>query len=252
MILDTKKLESICLYFIFISFITIGIVMVTRYVHHTIETAKIHNIALQLELIETKNLYEEAISTDGYEVPDSEHISFPFFPDSGIFVTSQFHLRSNPFEKNTGPNQSEDLIHKGIDIVSTKQTAIRSTVNGMVVRHYPPPDGYWRGFGVYGGVIVIEDEYGYFHKFSHMSETYVQSMPISDRTLVIAGETVIGRQGNSGRTTGSHLHYEIFSGPDADTPEIWYDPMKYFDIRLTENGEVMFNTDEVISLIVND
>lgn len=239
-----NKLEKVCIFVIPISFLIMSIVAVTRYVHFTLDSNRIHNIALEMEIDELRVLYEDSISTDGYMIPEKDHIVFPFFPDSGIFVTSQFHLRTNPFEINTGPNRPEERIHRGIDIVSTKQNAIRATVSGEVVRHFPPPDGYWRGFGVFGGVVIIEDENGYYHKYSHLSETYVKSLPISERTYAIAGETIIGRQGNSGRTTGAHLHYEIYTGPDPDTPEVWYDPIYYFDIALTEDGEVMFPVNE--------
>ena len=240
------KLEKGVLYFIMIAVIFMGTAATVQYVNHRLDSARINIMALSLELQELETAYDEVTSTDGYVVPEAEeYLVFPFSPDRGIFITSQFGLRGNPFEDNVGPARVEEKTHYGLDIVSTRGTAIYSTVSGPVVSHYPPPNDYWKGNGLYGGEIVIEDENGVYHKFSHLSETYVASLPEASRTYAIAGETVIGRQGDTGLTTGPHLHYEIFTGPDPDTPEEFYDPMFYFDILLDEDNQVMFPEEEI-------
>lgn len=213
-----------------------------QFVGARVDELKITIAAREVEYEQLRQEYKDAMSTDGYIVPEADYLVFPFTPDSKIFVTSQFHLRANPFEANIGPNQPEEKLHKGIDIASRKQTLIVSTVSGKVVGHWPAPNGYWRGAGIHGGKIIIRDKNGVFHAFSHLSETFVTG--IAGRNEVEAGQP-IGRMGNTGLTTGAHLHYEIYTSPSEDGEvvegeTVWFDPIYYFDIKLDENGQVMF------------
>ena len=60
------------------------------------------------------------------------------------------------------------------------------------------------GFGGYGIVVAIRDpETGHSHCYAHLDSVAVK---VGDK--VKPGE-MIGRQGNTGQSTGSHLHYEI-------------------------------------------
>lgn len=225
-------------WFLVLSFSFIAIGLISQYSAHTSETHRMSTIAKELEYQELSQAYEEATSTDGYSVPGRDYLVFPFVPDDGIYVTSQFHLRENPFEDNTGPVLPESKIHRGLDIISFKQNLIRSTVDGVVVTHFPPPNGYWRGDGAHGGKIVIEDENGVYHSFSHLSKTFVSSLP--GENAVKAGDP-IARMGDTGLTTGPHLHYEIFEVAENGAPAKWYDPLYYLDIRIDPaTGKVLF------------
>ena len=245
-------MERIVKLFLVVVAVVMSLSMTAQYLAFRMESMRIALIAKELEYDDLMSEYIKATSNDGYIVPEAEYLVFPFYPDAAVYVTSQFHLRGNPFEENSGPILIEEKLHKGIDLKSFKQNIIRSTVSGTVVAHWPPPNGYWKGDGAHGGRIIIRDSNGVFHAFSHLSETYVSS--IEGRNLVEAGQE-IGRMGNTGLTTGSHLHYEIYISPDPDGKVIdgqtlWYDPIYYFNIRIGEHGEVLFPEEAIAPLQV--
>jgi murein DD-endopeptidase MepM/ murein hydrolase activator NlpD len=207
---------------------------------HESESSRIALIAKELEIEDLENRIADLTSTDGYVVPGpSEFLHFPFYPHRSLRVTSQFHMRDDPFNPSAGPNLIEGGVHKGLDITTGGQTIILSTVTGTVVEHYPPPNDYWRGDGPLGGKLVIEDANGVQHVFAHLSETYVSTLP-SER-YVEAGDE-IARMGATGMTTGAHLHYEIRRREGSLW--VYYDPLFYFDVHLDDNGYVMFPESE--------
>ena len=91
-------------------------------------------------------------------------------------------------------------IHKGIDLVGLSDKTIVSTIDGIVeaVRW---DTHYTGGFGLY--VRVREYGTGYYHYFCHLASA---SVKVGDEVKV---GTVIGTEGSTGHSTGSHLHYEI-------------------------------------------
>ncbi len=104
--------------------------------------------------------------------------------------------------------------HKGIDLVVWYEP-IRATKDGVVTT------AGWQSS--YGWTVELQHEMGFSTIYGHNSQLLVQK---GDN--VKAGD-VIAISGNSGRTTGPHLHYEIRLN---DTP---VDPLKYLD---TEPAEV--------------
>jgi len=85
--------------------------------------------------------------------------------------------------------------HKGLDIGNNVGTPISSTASGAVI--------FSGWHGSYGRKIVIYHGFGYTTVYAHLYKMYVQ---VGDE--VEKGE-VIGTMGNTGRSTGPHLHYEV-------------------------------------------
>jgi len=102
--------------------------------------------------------------------------------------------------------------HKGVDIPIWYGTPIHATKDGTVTK-----SGWQVG---YGWCVEIEHEMGFVTIYGHLSKLLV-----SRGTEVTAGE-VIALSGNSGRSTGPHLHYEIRLNGTA------VDPLKYLDSDL--------------------
>jgi murein DD-endopeptidase MepM/ murein hydrolase activator NlpD len=100
--------------------------------------------------------------------------------------------------------------HKGIDIVVWYGTEVHATKDGIVTKA-----GWQSG---YGWTVELKHEMGFTTIYGHNSRLLV-----SEGDHVQAGET-ISLSGNSGRSTGPHLHYEIRLN---DTP---VDPFKYLDL----------------------
>mgnify|MGYP002732900063 CR=1 FL=1 len=91
--------------------------------------------------------------------------------------------------------------HKGIDLVGITSKAIHNTVDGVVVRAgWENPDNHAQGYGQ--RVVVRQDGTDLYFFFAHLSEIHAvtgQAVHVGD---------VIGFEGSTGHSTGSHLHYE--------------------------------------------
>ena len=103
-------------------------------------------------------------------------------------LTSFFGGRSDPL---TG----EPAYHSGIDISAEKGQPVYATADGVV-----QSAGYT---GDYGNLIVLKHAFGLSTRYGHLSAYHVKTGDAVKR-----GD-VIGYIGSTGRSTGSHLHYEI-------------------------------------------
>lgn len=102
------------------------------------------------------------------------------------------------FKITQGFNQG---VHDGLDLVGLDSKEIHATVNG-VIHHagWENPNNHSQGFGQY---VCINGDDGLYYYFGHLSEIKVsigQRVKITD---------VIGIEGSTGYSTGSHCHYEI-------------------------------------------
>jgi murein DD-endopeptidase MepM/ murein hydrolase activator NlpD len=120
---------------------------------------------------------------------------------------------SQLFGQNPNPFTGQYYIHKGLDLSTYRQgDPIIATADGQVVT----VDVDLAGFGNY---VIIKHKYGFYTRYAHM-----QSFSVTAGQRVQQGQ-VIGRIGNTGLSTGPHLHYEVHVGSDV------VDPLKYINIR---------------------
>ncbi len=118
------------------------------------------------------------------------------------YVSSYYGYRKNP---STG---SEEL-HRGVDIAVPTGTTVYAAHDGTVTA--AAYDSH------YGNYVAIEKD-GYTTKYAHMD-----SLSVSAGQQITKG-TVIGMTGNTGSSTGSHLHIEcLYNGE-------YYNPLFYFDV----------------------
>ncbi|MDR2404273.1 MAG: M23 family metallopeptidase [Spirochaetaceae bacterium] len=116
------------------------------------------------------------------------------------------------FGQNVNPFSGQYYIHKGIDLSTYRQgDPIVTTADGQVVTIDWDP-----GFGNY---IIIKHKHGFYTRYAHLL-----SVKATTGQRVQQGE-VIGYIGNTGLSTGPHLHYEVHIGSDV------VDPYKYLNIR---------------------
>jgi murein DD-endopeptidase MepM/ murein hydrolase activator NlpD len=104
------------------------------------------------------------------------------------WVTSSFGFRKSPF---TGLREK----HEGWDIAARNGAPVRATADGVVV-----VEG--REYG-YGNLVEIDHGYGVVTRYGHNSKHLVK---VGDR---IKRGQVVSLVGNTGRSTGPHLHYEV-------------------------------------------
>ncbi|KKR94358.1 MAG: Peptidase M23 family protein [Candidatus Levybacteria bacterium GW2011_GWA2_41_15] len=98
-----------------------------------------------------------------------------------------------------GLSQYFSWYHPGIDITNPVGTPIVAATNGVVSR---TSSGTWDGG--YGNSVYIDMGDGHTTHYAHMGDIYV-----SPGQSIVAGRTVIGTVGLTGRTTGAHLHFEV-------------------------------------------
>ncbi len=122
-------------------------------------------------------------------------------PTTGTF-TSRFGYRNNPF---TGNRE----FHYGLDMANSIGTPIYSARQGNVIK-----TGNTSGYGKY---IIISHGNGFQTLYAHLNEI-----------LVTEGKQVpqgykIAEMGNTGYSTGSHLHFAVYKNGDAVNPEDYLD-----------------------------
>lgn len=98
-------------------------------------------------------------------------------------------------------NQGYAWYHTGIDIGASVGVPVVAAQSGSVAQVFT--SGWNGGYGTH---VILSGDNGYTTLYAHMSGVNVSS---GDR--VVAGKTVVGWIGLTGRTTGAHLHFEVRS-----------------------------------------
>jgi murein DD-endopeptidase MepM/ murein hydrolase activator NlpD len=118
-------------------------------------------------------------------------------PAASMMLSSGFGYRSDPF---TGGG----AMHAGLDFKGPVGTPILAAAEGKVVL---------AGFhGGYGNMIEIRHANGLVTRYAHLSGLNVRSGQMVERGVQI------GRMGSTGRSTGSHLHFEVRQNGQAINP----------------------------------
>ncbi|WP_168119673.1 M23 family metallopeptidase [Paenibacillus sp. HB172176] len=110
------------------------------------------------------------------------------WPADSRRITSEFGVRKDPI---TG----RSAFHSGLDLGGTRGDPVYATADGVVVkseREYP-----------YGNNIIIDHGRGIETRYMHMNKLLAK---VGEK--VVKGQ-VIGELGNTGRSTGPHIHYEV-------------------------------------------
>lgn len=127
---------------------------------------------------------------------NSEHMTtlMQFIPSGSPVryngVTSSFGYRIHPTLK------SKEL-HRGIDMKAAMNTPVYATADGIVE---------WAGFhkkSGFGNLVILQHNYGFRAYFAHLNKVVIKS-----GSFVKKGD-LIAYTGNSGMSSGPHLHYEI-------------------------------------------
>lgn len=104
------------------------------------------------------------------------------------WITSRFGYRISPFS-------GKPALHAGLDIAAAPGSPVYAPADGVVV--FASYDES------YGKLITLDYGYGVTTRFGHLSQIYVQ---VGQR---VSKWDVVGAVGNTGRSTGPHLHYEV-------------------------------------------
>ena len=132
----------------------------------------------------------------------------PMCPDKEKYrLSSSFGYRSDPFSKRTQR-------HHGVDFAMKSGNLLYATGDGVV-------ESVKFELWGYGNQVVIDHGFGYKTRYAHMS-----AITVAEGMKVKRGEC-IGLSGNSGKSSGPHLHYEvIYKGAHVN-------PANYYDLDIT-------------------
>lgn len=142
---------------------------------------------MQIQSSSLENVYEQAITNKHFlACRPSIH---PISSADPCWLTSSYGYRKDPFtHKRTA--------HHGIDLAGPYGLDIHATGKGKVISAGHNRHGY-------GKEVLVDHGFGYISRYAHLQEILVKVGQKLER-----GE-VIGTLGNTGRSTGPHLHYEI-------------------------------------------
>jgi murein DD-endopeptidase MepM/ murein hydrolase activator NlpD len=155
-----------------------------------------------------------------------QYLANPFDFEWLSYVSSNYGYRVHSI------SGAKDL-HRGVDIALPQGTAIHAGQDGTVT---------FAGYsGDYGNVVVIENEDGLVSKYAHcdtLSVTVGQSVKTGD---------IIATVGNTGNSTGSHLHLEVMKGGEYLNPIYFadtgtYNPVATYSYAGEPMGDDSFTT----------
>lgn len=151
------------------------------------------------EKVYSANEFRQVVDSLGLSV--SELCDYPIiFPIKKPVISSGFGMRKHPIYKVR-------KFHTGIDIPKAKGTPVYATGNGVVIRK-----GYNSG---YGNFVEIQHAGGFRSFYAHLNKTIVNrgdSVSIAQQIACV---------GNTGVSTGCHLHYEVRKGNYFLNPKEW-------------------------------
>ena len=117
------------------------------------------------------------------------------------YFSSYFGWRNSPF---TGKRS----FHNGIDMAASRGTYIYPALSGVVTTVSCD--------SIYGNYVIVTHHSGYKTLYAHMSEV------LTKKGRSVTTDTRIGRVGNTGMSTGDHLHFTIFKNGTAVNPvNLW-------------------------------
>lgn len=143
-----------------------------------------------LEKLEPKSIEQNETELDRLPAPDLR------LPEP--VVTSSFGWRADPL-------QGHQKFHKGTDIRAAYGEEVRAAAGGVVTFAGEQPG--------YGLIVKVDHGNGLETRYAHLSSTAVQP------GMAIEAGSPIARSGNSGRTTGPHLHFEVRQDGQPIDPE---------------------------------
>lgn len=117
---------------------------------------------------------------------------------SSYYITSRYGWRDNPFLNGMRS------FHNGMDMAAPKGTAVYAALNGQVVS-----TGYST---VYGNYIIIRHHSGYQTLYGHLNTI------LTSKGSFVSVSSKIGTVGNTGMSTGPHLHFTVYKNGATINP----------------------------------
>ena len=124
-------------------------------------------------------------------------------------VNPQQYRVSSTFGWRIHPISHRQIHHDGLDMAAREGSKVYSTGKGVVVSVSNDPHGY-------GKQVVVDHGYGYKTRYAHLSKFSVR---VGD---TVSRGSVVGLVGNTGISTGPHLHYEVMVSGMRRNPDNFF------------------------------
>ncbi len=184
-----------------------------------INTTKRLDVLSKQTVVQSRSLDEiERLAANKAELIEAIPSIQPIKNQDLMRMASGYGYRTDPFTKKR-------RFHYGMDFTARRGTPIYATGNGVVKRADNRSSGY-------GKHIRIDHGFGYVSLYAHLSKYNVR------RGQRVKRGDIIGYVGNTGRSVGPHLHYEIFKDKKKINPLNFYYgnlSQKEFDALLTQS-----------------
>ena len=168
-----------------------------------INTSKRLDILSKQTVVQSRSLDEiERLAANKAELIEAIPSIQPINNQDLTRMASGYGYRNDPFTKKR-------RFHYGMDFSARKGTPIYATGNGVIKR----ADNRSSGFGKH---IRIDHGFGYVSLYAHLSKYNVR------RGQKVKRGDIIGFVGNTGRSVGPHLHYEILKDNKKINPLNFY------------------------------
>ena len=165
---------------------------------------RIENILKKRDIVSPDSLMFFSQLSDRVSLSKDLRLALNFVPLKApmdyYYVSSKFGYRKDPITK-------KKRFHPGIDLAGTWHEDVLAPADGTVI--------FAGNNGGYGKMVKIKHKYGIVTRYGHLQKVLVkkgQKVQIRDR---------IGKMGNTGRSTGQHLHYEILVNNKHIDPAIY-------------------------------
>ena len=186
-----------------------------------INTTKRLDILTKQTVVQSRSLDEiERLATNKSELIAAIPTIQPIKNKDLTRVASGFGYRIDPFTKKR-------RFHYGMDFTAKRGTPVYASGNGIVKRADNRSSGYGRH-------IRIDHGFGYVSLYAHLSKYNVR------RGQKVKRGEIIGYVGNTGRSAGPHLHYEILKDKKKINPlNFYYGNLspKEFEALLTQSKQ---------------
>ena len=175
-----------------------------------------------------RNIYYASLSLDDtQELAEHKEEFSTVIPAIWPIDRTKLKYVSSLYGMRMHPRYGSWRMHEGVDLSAPKGTPVYATGNGVI------SEAKWRPG--YGQLIEINHGFGYKTRYGHLSKMFV-----IEGDSVTRGE-VIGEVGNTGVSSGAHLHYEVRYRNNTVNPIHYFNkdmtPEAYIDLmeQLSEN-----------------
>ena len=177
-------------------------------------SGQVVNAARKLDIIKSQ-LYHQSVSYDTlFALARNKSDMLAHIP--GIFPLKETELKyiSSFFGYRPDPIYKIEKFHSGIDFSAAMGTEAYATGDGVV---YDVERNDWG----YGNMVTLDHGFGYKTRYAHLQK------PLVRKGQKVKRGQCIGLIGNTGKTTGVHLHYEVLKN------DVQIDPINFFYNDLT-------------------